>query len=139
MPPLSRWFMKASFIPLALALLCELLPVRSRGLWPAIPDAALHLGAVHLLTVGWLLQLITGVAFWMFPRHPTAPPRGDPRPGWLGFGLLNVGLLTRLVGEPWRLVFGGPTWPLAVSAVLQFAAVLLLIHLLWPRIREMRS
>jgi hypothetical protein len=89
--------------------------------------------------VGWLLQLITGVAFWMFPRHPTAPPRGDARPGWLALGLLNLGLMVRLLAEPWRLGFGGPRWPLMVSAGLQFAAVLLLVHLLWPRVREMRS
>ncbi|HEU4647688.1 MAG TPA: hypothetical protein VFS33_01415 [Gemmatimonadales bacterium] len=139
MPPLSRWFVKAGFISLALALVFELLLARPRGLWPALPDAALHLGAVHLLTVGWLLQLITGVAYWMFPRHPTAPPRGDARPGWLALGLLNVGLLIRLFAESWRLGFGGPRWPLAVSAVLQFAAVLLLVQLLWPRVREMRS
>lgn len=139
MPPLSRWFVKAGFVSLGLALLCELLLARPGGLWPALPDAALHLGAVHLLTVGWLLQLITGVAFWMFPRHPTAPPRGDVRPGWIGFGLLNLGLLIRLVAEPWRLGFGGPRWPLAISASLQLAAVLLLIYLLWPRIREMRN
>lgn len=139
MPPLSRWFVKAGFVSLALALVFELLLARPGGLWPTLPDAALHLGAVHLLTVGWLLQLITGVAYWMFPRHPTAPPRGDARPGWLALALLNVGLLIRLVAESWRLGFGGPRWPLAVSAVLQFAAVLLLVHLLWPRVREMRS
>jgi NnrS protein len=116
---------------------CELLLARPPGLWPGLPDAALHLGAIHLLTVGWLLQLITGVAFWMFPRHPTAPPRGDDRPGWAGFGLLNLGLLLRLVGEPWRLN-GGPQWPLIASAVVQLGAVLLIVRLLWPRIREPR-
>ncbi|MFZ5623916.1 MAG: hypothetical protein ACOY71_05750 [Gemmatimonadota bacterium] len=139
MPALSRWFVKAGFVSLAVALLGELLLARPAHLWPALPDAALQLGAVHLLTVGWLLQLITGVAFWMFPRHPTLPPRGPAWPGWLGFGLLNLGLLIRVLAEPWRLGFGGPAWPLAISAMLQFAAVLLLVGLLWPRVREARG
>lgn len=134
MPTLSRWLVKSGLGCLGLALLLEALLARPEAMFPALPDAALHLGAIHLLTVGWLLQLITGVAFWMFPRHPTRPPRGDQRLGWAGFGLLNAGLLLRLVGEPWQLGFGGPGWPLLLSAGCQFAAVGLLVLLLWPRI-----
>jgi hypothetical protein len=129
---------KSGFLALGLALLYEALLARPGTLWPTLPDAALHLGAIHLLTVGWLLQLISGVAYWMFPRHPTRPPRGDERLGWTALGLLNSGLLLRLIGEPWRLGAGGPAWPLALSALLQLAAVALLIALLWPRIRELR-
>jgi hypothetical protein len=127
---------RAGFAALVLALVLELLLARPGTLWPHLPDAALQLGAIHLLTVGWLLQLITGVAFWMFPRHPTAPPRGDARLGWWGFSLLNLGLLLRLVGEPWRLGYRGPSWPLAVSALLQLAATVAIVRLLWPRIRS---
>lgn len=135
MPPLSRWLVKSGFCCLALALLLEGLLARPGGTLPGLPDSALHLGAIHLLTVGWLLQLITGVAFWMFPRHPTRPPRGDARLGWTGFGLLNAGLLLRLVGEPWQLGFGGPAWPLLASAAFQVVAIGLIVRLLWPRIR----
>lgn len=139
MPPLSRWLVKSGFLSLGLALLLELLLARPATLLPTLPDAALHLGAIHLLTVGWLLQLISGVAFWMFPRHPTRPPRGDARLGWAGFALLNTGLALRLLGEGWRLGLGGPAWPLLLAALLQFCAVLLLVALLWPRIREIKG
>lgn len=135
MPTLSRWLVKSGFGCLALALVLEALLARPGGVMPGLPDSALHLGAIHLLTVGWLLQLITGVAFWMFPRHPSRPPRGNDRLGWTGFALLNTGLVLRLVGEPWQLGFGGPGWPLLLSAALQFAAVILILGLLWPRIR----
>ncbi len=134
MPALSRWLVKSGFCCLALALLVEGLLARPRSLLSGLPDAALQLGAIHLLTVGWLLQLITGVAFWMFPRHPTRPPRGDARLGWAGFALLNTGLLLRLIGEPW-IGMGGPGWPLLLSALLQFLAIVLIVGLLWPRIR----
>ena len=107
MPLLSRWLIKSGLAALALGLCLELLLARPGGLWPNLPDAALHLGAVHLLTVGWLLQVMVGVAFWMFPRHPTSPPRGSTRLGWWAFGLLNGGLVLRLAGESWWLGFGG--------------------------------
>ncbi len=131
--------MKSGFISLGLALLLEALLARPAGTLPTLPDAALHLGAIHLLTVGWLLQLISGVAFWMFPRHPTRPPRGDERPGWAALVLLNSGLALRLVGESWRLGGNGPAWPLITAALLQLLAVGCLVWLLWPRIRELRS
>lgn len=135
MPPLSRWLIKCGFVSLALALLLELLQLRPAALLPRLPAAALHLGAIHLLTVGWLLQLIIGVAFWMFPRHPTRPPRGDERLGWWALGLINSGLLLRLVGESWRLGFEGPAWPLVASALLQLAGVSVAVLLIWPRVR----
>ncbi len=131
--------MKSGFISLALALLLEALLARPADTLPGLPNTALHLGAIHLLTVGWLLQLISGVAFWMFPKHPTTPPRGDERLGWAGLSLLNGGLALRLIGEIWRLGMGGPSWPLVASALLQLLAVALLVTLLWPRIREFRS
>ncbi len=139
MPPLSRWFVKSGFVSLTLALLLEALLARPAGVLAMLPDAALQLGAIHLLTVGWLLQLISGVAFWMFPRHPTRPPRGDERPGWAALLLLNGGLALRLAGEWWRLDGAGPAWPLVTAAVLQLGAVGCLLALLWPRIRELRS
>lgn len=135
MPSLSRWLIKCGFASLALALLLELFQQRPPDLFPALPAAPLHLAAIHLLTVGWLLQLITGVAFWMFPRHPTRPPRGNERLGWAALFLLNLGLLLRLVGESWRLGFNGPAWPLALSSLLQLAALALTLVLLWPRVR----
>lgn len=139
MPPLSRWLVKSGFVALVLGLLTQLLLLRPVTLWPRLPDAALHLGGIHLLTVGWLLQVMVGVGFWMFPRHPTRPPRGDERPGWVGFGLLNGGLALRLVGESWYLGFGGPRWTLVLSGVLQLGAVLLFVGLLWPRVRTTAS
>ena len=134
MPTLSRWFLRAGFVALTLGLLLEL------GLaWPfpgsaASPVAALYRVAVHLLTVGWLLQVMAGVAFWMFPRHPDHPPRGNPMIGWAAFTLLNVGLALRAVGEPWS-DFGGPGAILVGAAICQFTAVVLLVGLLWPRVR----
>jgi hypothetical protein len=135
MPTLSRWFIKSGFVSLALALVLEAIQLRPASVLPAVPDAAVHLAAIHLLTVGWLLQLIIGVAYWMFPRHPTKPPRGDVRYGWWAFGLLNLGLALRVIGEPWRLGWDGPALPLVLAALCQLAGIGSALLLLWPRIR----
>jgi hypothetical protein len=91
----------------------------------------------HLLMVGWATQLIGGVALWMFPPYTRAQPRGNETLGWLAYVALNVGLICRVLGEP-LLAWGVPTWPtllLAASAVLQVAAVWLLVLQLWPRVK----
>ncbi|HXG43571.1 MAG TPA: hypothetical protein VNJ71_02320 [Gemmatimonadales bacterium] len=133
MPLLSRWFARTAFLALVFSLGIEIaLAARAAGIGRLA--GPLHLLALHLFTVGWLLQLIAGVAYWMFPRHPTHPPRGPEWPGWLAYGLLNSGLAFRAWGEPWRAV-GGPGWPLVLSSVLQFGGAVALAALLWPRIQ----
>jgi hypothetical protein len=130
MPRLSRWFIRSAFLALLLSLLVEIGLATGRAGSLALPG---HLVALHLFTVGWLLQLITGVAYWMFPRHPSRPPRGPEWPGWLAYGLINPGLLLRTVAEPWHLAGGGPGWLLVLSALLQFGGVVAMTVLLWPR------
>lgn len=98
---------------------------------------ALQPAFYHLLTIGWLTQLIFGVAVWMFPAATREQPHGNPRLTWLAYAALNAGLLLRLIAEPlltWRPApwLGGA---LALSALLQVIGVWLFIGLLWPRVK----
>jgi len=119
MPTLTRWFIKASLISLILGL--------ATGLWQQVPGVAIAgLSPVylHLLTFGWLTQLIFGIAIWMFPVYSKEQPRG---PAWLSWGTfvtLNAGLALRVVFEPLQGIspsnFGG--WALVTAATLQWLA-----------------
>ena len=97
--------------------------------------AGLSATYVHLLVVGWLTQLIFGVAHWLFPRASGDAPRGNEGLGWAGILLLNVGLLVRAVSEPLALS-AARHGLLVASAALQLAAVLLLVVHIWPRVKE---
>jgi heme/copper-type cytochrome/quinol oxidase subunit 1 len=98
-----------------------------RAIWPAY---------LHLLVLGWLTQLIFGVAYWMFPRYSAEKPRGSERLGWLAFVLLNLGLVFRAVFEPWHATSGRGGAMLVVSAALQLLAGLAFVANTWPRVRE---
>lgn len=98
-----------------------------RALWPTY---------VHLLVVGWLTQLIFGVAYWMFPRYSAERPRGSERLGWTTFALLNIGLLLRVIAEPWHALTGQGAALLVGSALLQLLAGWTFVANTWPRIRE---
>lgn len=98
---------------------------------------ALQPAFYHLLTVGWLTQLILGVAVWMFPAASREQPHGNPRLTWLAYATLNAGLLLRLIAEP-LLVWRPAPWlgsALALSAVLQAVGIWLFIGLVWPRVK----
>lgn len=106
--------------------------------WPLHP-MLVHLQptAIHLVVVGWLTQLIFGVALWMFPPWSKQTPRGPERANWACYFLLNTGLLLRLVAEPLNgyrpsVLLG---WLLVASAVFQVGAVWLFVGLIWSRVR----
>lgn len=80
---------------------------------------------VHLLVVGWITQVIFGVAYWMFPRHSRDTPRGSA-------GLVLRVLAERVYTLHSTLGFG---WVLAVSALLQWLGGMAFVVNSWPRVK----
>lgn len=136
MPTLTRWLIKTSFIYLALALIAGLLlalqnSLGLRGVGGLFPVY------IHLLVFGWLTQLIFGVVFWMFPKYSTGEPRRSEALGWWTYGLLNAGLILRLVAEPVHSMQPNPVsgWVLVASALLQLLAGAAFVANTWGRVR----
>jgi hypothetical protein len=138
MPTLARWFIKTGLVYFVLALVIGvLLGARAVVHLPA-RIAVLMPVYIHLLTVGWITQLIIGVAYWMFPKYTKEAPRGSDRLGWATYLLLNVGLVLRAIGEPQVDTASTPDlgWMLALSAVLQVVAGWLFVINTWARVKE---
>lgn len=131
MPTLTRYFIKAAMLYFVVGLFMGFL-VTARALLN-LPTTVLAFNAtyLHLLVVGWITQLIFGVAYWMFPKFTKEKPRGDERIGWGIFICLNIGLTLRAIGEPFNI-----GWMLPISAVFQFIAVWFFILAIWPRVKE---
>jgi hypothetical protein len=128
-PRLTRWFIRAGLLYLLAALVLGV----ALGLDPAGLPAGLRPATFHLLVVGWITQLIFGVAHWMFPRESRDRPRGREPLGWAAFALLNGGLLLRLLSEPGLALSG--TW-LGLAGGLQLVGALCWVVLIWPRVKE---
>jgi hypothetical protein len=131
MPPITRWHVKLSLLYLLAGL--------GMGIAQAIGgEGLLFAPYVHVLVVGWITQMIFGVAYWMFPRFSKERPRGSSPLAVVGFVLLNLGLLLRVVVEP--LETRGPHTGLGglllVSAVAQWLAGLAFVVNTWPRVKE---
>lgn len=133
MPPLTRWFLKAALLYLILGVCTGILLA-----WPnAGQIAGLFPVYLHVLTFGWLTQLIFGVALWMFPKYTADQPRGSEWLGWSTFVMLNLGLLLRMIFEPMHAQAASPLsgWMLTVAALLQWLSALAFTANTWARVR----
>lgn len=138
MPTLTRYYIKAGLIYFVVALsLAVALAARP---YLRLPESFVAFSPVylHLLMVGWVTQLILGVVYWMFPKYSKEYPRGSERLGWLAFGLLNAGLILRVLGEPMAVVNPGAAggWMLALSALFQLIAGWAVVINTWGRVKE---
>ncbi|HRP08848.1 MAG TPA: hypothetical protein PLL69_10215, partial [Gemmatimonadales bacterium] len=99
MPPITRRFLFTAAALLLSGVSLGLFMLARRellGIWPAPGLVSAH---VHLILVGTVMQLIFGVAWWMFPR----PLRTDPQPSetaaQVTWWLLTIGTVARAGGE----------------------------------------
>ena len=138
MPWLTRWFIKSALLYFALSMLVGVV-VSAQGMVRLPPVvAALMPVYVHLFMVGWVTQMILGVAHWMFPRVSKESADRAQHLALVTYVTLNVGLLVRAVAEPAFALRPGPVGAgmLILSAGLQWISALAFVATAWPRVRE---
>ncbi len=138
MPFESRLFVKTSLVALVLTF--------AAGAFIAIAEAFGHpLQAIwavehaHLAFVGWLVNIVLGIALWMLPlareRYPHTAGRYPARAPIVIYILLNGGLAMRILSEPLLGTGSVARAALSVSAAAQLAAILLFAFVAWHRVR----
>ncbi|NPA26343.1 MAG: cbb3-type cytochrome c oxidase subunit I [Chloroflexi bacterium] len=128
MPRIVRVYIRASLVWLLLGMAA--FAGHSAGWLPA----AWFPVYLHMLTYGWLTQLVFGMGMWMFPLLRRDHPRGDDRWNWAAWVTLNVGLALRVVFEPWGQAPGRRA-ALVTSALLLWLAAVFFTRNAWPRLR----
>ncbi|MCL4270684.1 MAG: hypothetical protein KJZ72_14115 [Anaerolineales bacterium] len=134
MPRLSVYYIRASLVYLALGFTFGGLLLANKGvmflpaIWAFLP---IH---IEFSFVGWMVQLAMGVAFWILPRFPVQPIRGDERLSWLAFFMMNLGI--------WFIVLQIATqveWLTFIGRVLELLGVGLFAVGNWKRIKPLGS
>lgn len=152
MPKTTRVCVKMSLVYLCLGSLLGalLLVLAAAGVPRGAAVSALKASHVSLLLVGWLTQLIFGVAWWLFPalkirlqphsldEHRRGQmQRGSEALFWATFACLNAGVVLQAVLAPLRVaVKSGPLDVLA-DGLLVAAAVTFVANGMWVRVREL--
>ena len=134
MPRLSQLMIRTALVWLALGYTFGGLVLFAKGV-PLLPGLWLLRSAhIHVLLVGWTVQLACGVAFWILPRLG-AGGRGDERPVWGCYATINSGVSLAVLHS---LLAGTASWSrwllLPIGALYLATAILFLRHA-WPRIR----
>ncbi|MFN8577079.1 MAG: hypothetical protein U0354_09510 [Candidatus Sericytochromatia bacterium] len=91
----------------------------------------------HFYMIGWITQLIFGVAWWMFPVITIENPKGSDNQAWLLYILINTGLILRSIAEPFNALESDKIWAvlLVLSAIIQFFSGVLYSFILWKRVK----
>jgi len=140
MPPITILFVRTAFFYLVAGLATGILMESLSNCGNPVLAGVLLSEYVHMLTVGWLTQLIFGVAYWMFPQNKDSAPWHERVPHFV-FYSLNLGLVIRIIVEPLiRLQDAAELGLLLVlAAVLQFMAALGFTIICWSRVRGKRN
>jgi hypothetical protein len=127
----SLMYLASGFILGAVLLIAEATGASWGGAW-----GTTH---AHIMFVGWFVQFAIGIGFWLLPRRktPERPYGYNPTPAYIAYGLLNTGLVLRILVEPiyqmgnlsGNIVVIG----LAISGVLQGIAGVIWASQLWGR------
>lgn len=93
----------------------------------------------HILFVGWFVQFVIGIAFWLLPRkrRPELPLGYGEHKAFIALAMLNIGLAFRVVAEPfWRSRYDNALIDslLVASSILQVVAIFIFVSQMWPRI-----
>lgn len=135
MPTPSRWMVRAALLWLGLGFTVGGLLLFNKGV-PVLPWLwAFRLPHVHMLLIGWMVQLAFGVAYWILPRLGGGS-RGREGLAWVAYGALNTGVALAAAHDP-LLTLGNPSLaaPLAaLAALLYLVALAAYMRLLWPRV-----
>lgn len=138
MQPLTRLFIKTGLIYFlvgtVLAFLSEWQVLGLRGLLLPV--------YWHMLVMGWICQIIMGVAFWLFPRKYRDRPEREAFLTKATYVTLNTGLLMRFITEPFISLVTDTsliTIVLILSSLLQVAAIVLFMAEIWPRLFHKKS
>ncbi|MGH7707143.1 MAG: hypothetical protein ACREM6_04345 [Vulcanimicrobiaceae bacterium] len=140
MPLESRLFVKTSLIGLLLTFVLGAAMAIAEALGRSVPPI-LTVEHAHLGFVGWLVNVVIGIALWMLPlnRERFATTSGR-YPHWMPltcYGLLNGGLLLRIASEPAVVLHPSAlaSTLLGLSSVAQVGAIGLFVAVAWQRAR----
>jgi hypothetical protein len=130
MPWLTRTFLRFSLLYFVSGLTIGSLILANKGLlfypplWRLLP---VH---IDLLFLGWIVQMVFGVAFWILPRFWEKPRRGNVTGAYLAFVLLNTGIWLVVIANIWPL----PSSIVLVGRVMELSAIISFVASVRPRI-----
>jgi len=125
MPTLTVWSLRAALTWLVVAFTLGALLLVDKGIGTHMLSAAWLDVHIHTVLVGWLVQAVFAIGYWMLPRFGRERTRA-----WLAatsIVLLNAAVLMASLA-PWFRING-------LVVVLETVGVVLYAAHIWPRVK----
>ncbi|MBI2191135.1 MAG: DUF1858 domain-containing protein [Planctomycetes bacterium] len=137
-PPACRWMLRGAYLWLLLSSLL-LLGLEVTRTLHGVASEAMAGAHRHALAVGFMTQMIFGVAFRAVPLFTGQRLAETPLVA-ATFWLVNLGTATRVLVQPAAESLGrGGLWVLLAAGSLQFLSALTFARVLWLTIRPPRT
>ena len=137
--PYLRWMIRAALLSIVAGAILGVLMILGYR-FPAfrwlVGWRSVH---VHLMLLGGVIQMIMGVALWMFPRRPEQPHWPTSAQGWTLFGLLNGGMALRICASVLGIGNDAGYAMLLAGSAGQATAIVYFLVLVIPRVRGPRE
>jgi heme/copper-type cytochrome/quinol oxidase subunit 1 len=136
-----RRFIKTSIAFLAVGLLIGGWMMARRELFNAAPSEYLVSAHTHALFVGFVMELILGMALWLFPRPAKEDQRYSARAVTASYWILTLSTSGRIAGELARTAVNSVPlrWFVLLCGLGQIAGLLLFFNAMWSRVRPVGS
>ena len=95
----------------------------------------------HLLLFGFVIMLIMGVAYWMFPRPAKDDFRYSPGLAQINYWIITIGTATRALGEISLYIAQCRVarWAVVIGAMTQIISGVVFSWNIWTRVRPIGS
>jgi hypothetical protein len=139
MPPASVRFVRSAWSWFLLGLGLGAVLVGAKVGWLPPQWLGLRPAHVHVLTLGWAVQWVFGIAFWIYPAfgsERTGP--GPTRAMASCWALLNAGVLVRACGEAaydCGIARDAGAWGLVAGSAAELVAAVLFVAIIRRRVR----
>jgi len=110
--------------------------------WGGSPGMSIVISAhTHVILIGFIIMLIMGVSYWMFPRPAREDYRYSPNLAEINYWLVTGGTVVRLAGEVWQYATLGQNGAMmaALGAGAQTVAGVVFAWNIWSRVRPIGS
>jgi hypothetical protein len=141
MHTLVRRFIKTAIAFLAVGLAIGSWMIARRELFGVFPSQYLVSAHTHALFVGFVMEMILGVALWLFPRPSKDDQRYSVRLAEAAYWLLTIATAGRIAGELAHTLIDSPAlrWAVLACGLGQAVGILLFFYTMWTRIRPLGS
>ncbi|MDB4887351.1 MAG: cytochrome c oxidase subunit [Gemmatimonadetes bacterium] len=141
MHTLVRRYIKTAILFLAVGLLIGGWMLVRRELYGLYPNAYEVSAHTHALLVGFVMEMILGVALWLFPRPSKEDLRYSPRTAEWAYWVLTLATGSRVLGELARphVESRALRWVVVFAGLAQAFGLLLFFQTMWTRIRPLGS